>query len=278
MLVCSSERSAHISAACSLASILQGDLGAKVHMASWAQSSQTPAGTGVADLGPLPWLYGRWEAVRRARGKVLIVWSPEATRAYAAWREERATRAEKDGRTKADDGGGAEETSAEAGEESKWNGRRGKGEGAAGREERDIQRESSTVTAAVFAAALACLEAALQEGKGQGVALVYFQGLCHRRDIPKAFGGVPRYRLPRDFRGLIQELGGMRRPAESCWPRLLAKALSVRLAQRLTGRLRALLPRRRKTAEPGASGAAGSGREREPLRGAPRLAEEEEEL
>ncbi|XP_056278117.1 uncharacterized protein LOC130198994 isoform X2 [Pseudoliparis swirei] len=278
LLVCSSERSAHISAACSLASILQGDLGAKVHMASWAQSSQTPAGTGVADLGPLPWLYGRWEAVRRARGKVLIVWSPEATRAYAAWREERATRAEKDGRTKADDGGGAEETSAEAGEESKWNGRRGKGEGAAGREERDIQRESSTVTAAVFAAALACLEAALQEGKGQGVALVYFQGLCHRRDIPKAFGGVPRYRLPRDFRGLIQELGGMRRPAESCWPRLLAKALSVRLAQRLTGRLRALLPRRRKTAEPGASGAAGSGREREPLRGAPRLAEEEEEL
>ncbi|TNN48257.1 hypothetical protein EYF80_041527 [Liparis tanakae] len=269
LLVCSSERSAHISAACSLASILQGELGANVHMASWAQSSQTPPGTGVADLGPLPWLYGRWEAVRRARGKALIVWSPDATRAYAAWREERATRAE-------------EAKGVEAGEESKSNGgrpRRGKEES----EERDVQRESSTVTAAVFAAALACLEGALQEGKGHGVALVYFQGLCHRRDIPEAFGGVPRYRLPRDFRGLIQELGGMRRLTESgrprrrCWPRLLAKALSVRLAQRLTDRLRALLPRRNK-AEPGASGVApGSGREREPLRGAPRVAEEEEE-
>lgn len=91
LVVCSSEQSAHVSAVCALASILQGELSATVHMALWAQSSQTQAGSGVADLGPLPWLYGQWEAVRKAQGKVLIVWSPEATKAYEKWKEERAS-------------------------------------------------------------------------------------------------------------------------------------------------------------------------------------------
>uniref|UniRef100_A0A8C3AEW5 Interleukin 17 receptor E n=1 Tax=Cyclopterus lumpus TaxID=8103 RepID=A0A8C3AEW5_CYCLU len=290
LLVCTSERSAHISAVCSLASILQGELGAKVHLALWAQSSQTQAGTGVADLGPLPWLYGRWEAVREARGKALIVWSPDATRTYVKWREERARMDQNEGEV--EDRSGAEKTRVEVEEDLKLNGRRlwkCKKEKAAGRvkscEEKDwnIQRESSTVIAPVFTAALACLEGALQEGKGQGVALVYFQGLCHRRDIPKTFRGVPRYCLPQDFRGLIQELGGMRRLTESgtfrwhCWPRLLSKALSVWLAQRLASRLQTLLlPRtqwKRKTPGPSVASSPEATEEREPLRGAPRRAE-----
>ncbi|XP_068454380.1 interleukin-17 receptor E [Clinocottus analis] len=247
LLVCSSEQSAHISAVCSLASVLQGELSAKVHMALWAQSSQTQAGAGVADLGPLPWLYGQWEAVREARGKVLIIWSPEATRTYEKWRDESA-RMDPNERTMEDC------SIAEAEEALKSNERRlghCKKEKPAAPDDKDwnVRREPSSVIAPVFAAALARLEGALQEGKGQGVALVYFQGLCHRRDIPKNFRRVPRYCLPQDFRGLLQELGGMRRRTGTekfrwhCWPRrLLTKALSVWLARQLTRRLQTLLP------------------------------------
>lgn len=101
----------------------------------------------------------------------------------------------------------------------------------------------------VFTAALACLEGALHRGKGQEVAIVYFQGLCHSRDIPKAFRGVPRFCLPQDFWGLIQELGEMRRQTKTgkyrwhCWPRLLSKGLSAWLARRLAERLQTLLPK-----------------------------------
>ncbi|XP_068585884.1 interleukin-17 receptor E-like protein [Cebidichthys violaceus] len=268
LLVCSSEQSAHISAVGSLASILQGELSAKVHMALWAQSSKEQTGTGVADLGPLPWLYGQWEAVREARGKVLIVWSPEATKTYVRWREERANMDKKE--RKEEDYSRAEvrreKIRVEVEEDFNFNGRRQcKKEKAAGcvkfceDKDWDVQREPSAVIAPVFTAALACLEGALQEGKGQGVGLVYFQGLGHRRDIPKTFRGVPRYCLPQDFRALIQELGGMRRQTEAgksrwrCWPRLLSKVLSMWLAQKLTHRLQTLLPQTpgKKTRGPG---------------------------
>lgn len=264
LLVCSSEQSAHVSAVCSLASILQGELCATVHMALWAQSSQTQAGTGtgVADLGPLPWLYGQWEAVRKAQGKMLIIWSPEAKKTYEQWREERANMDNNERKmkdySKADVSHG--KMRVEVDEDFKLNGKRlGKyKKEKAARKKSSVklcdekscytQREPSTVIAPVFTAALACLEGSLQEGKGQGVALVYFQGLCHSRDIPKALRGVPRYSLPQDFRGLIQELGGMRRRTKTgkfrwhCWPRLLSKVLSIWLARQLAQRLQTLLP------------------------------------
>ncbi|XP_073325483.1 interleukin-17 receptor E [Pagrus major] len=247
LLVCSSEQSAHVSAVCALASILQGELSATVHLALWALSSQTQtgAGTGVADLGPLPWLYGRWEAVRKAQGKVLIVWSPEAKKSYETWREERVNM----GKNERDC------SKAEVGNHLKLNERKCKKEKTAGDcvklcDDKDwyTQKEPSTVIAPVFTAALACLEGALQGCKGQGVALVYFQGRCHSRDIPKAFRGVPRYCLPQDLGGLIQELGGMRRQTQTgkfswqCWPRLMSKVLSVWLARQLAQRLQTLLP------------------------------------
>ena len=91
LLVGSSEQSPHVTALCTLASILEGELNATVHLSLWAQSSQTEAGAqkGLADLGPLPWLYGQWEAVSKAQGRVLIVWSPEAKEIYKKWKEER---------------------------------------------------------------------------------------------------------------------------------------------------------------------------------------------
>ncbi|XP_029291692.1 LOW QUALITY PROTEIN: uncharacterized protein LOC115010921 [Cottoperca gobio] len=256
LLVCSSEQSAHISAVCALASILQGELSAAVHMALCSQSSQTGTGTGVADLGPLPWLYGQWEAVLKAQGKVLIIWSPEATEAYENWREERANVDESE-RKMRDYSKAEAEIKVE--EDSKLNERRlvnCKKEKAAGKKHVNLcddkdwctQREPSTVIAPVFKAALACLEGALQECKGQGVVLVYFQGFCHSRDIPKAFRGVPRFCLPQDFSGLTQELGGRRRETQTgnfrwhCLPRLLSKVLSIWLARQLSQRLQTLLP------------------------------------
>lgn len=223
-------------------------------MALCAQSSQRQDGvkTGVADLGPLPWMYGQWEAMRKAQGKVLIVWSPEAKKTYEKWREE--TNMDKNERKKEDDS--KAKTRDEAEEHSKPNGRRlgkykkGKKEGVNLCDDEDwyTQDKPSAVIAPMFTAALACLEGVLHTCKDQGVAFVYFQGLGHSRDIPKVFRGVPRYCLPHDFRGLIQELGGMRRQTKTgqfswhCWPRLMSKVQLLWLGQQLANRLQTLLP------------------------------------
>ncbi|KAM7404937.1 hypothetical protein PAMP_012240 [Pampus punctatissimus] len=252
LLVCSSEQSAHVSAVCALASILQGELSATVHMALWALSSQRQA-TGVADLGPLPWFHGQWEAIRKAQGKVLIIWSPEAKKTYEKWKKERANMGKNVTKIEDHSKGNIREG---VEEDSKLNGRslakckKGKKDCVKLCDDEDLytHNEPSTVIAPVFTAALACLEGVLQEGKDQGVALVYFQCLGHSRDIPKTFRGVPRYCLPQDFRGLIQELGGKTRQTKTgefrwrCWPRLLSKVLSVWLARQLAHRLQTLLP------------------------------------
>lgn len=257
LLVCSSEQSAHISAVCALASILQGELSAPVHLALWALRSQTKDGAqaGVADLGPLPWLYGQWEAVGKEQGKVLIVWSSEAKKTYEKWKEGKRnpnnteTRHKSDSRSKLEHEGHREN----AVERPKLKRQKQKDRAHSCEEE----KEPCTVIAPVFMAALACLEGALQRRNGQGVAFVYFQGFCHNRDIPKAFRGIPRYCLPQDFRGLIQELGAMRRPSRTgrfshhCLPRLLSKIMSVWLARRLAQKLQTLLPQTQGKKKPG---------------------------
>ncbi|CAB1336194.1 unnamed protein product [Coregonus sp. 'balchen'] len=224
LLVCSSEQSAHVSAVCALASFLQGELCAEVRMALWAQSS-IGAGpgaverswAGVAELGPVPWLYGQWEAVREAGGQMLIVWSAEAKESYRSWREEREggdrREGEKTGGSKGEEmqrgerGGeemeGLEKTRGEQEQAGMKKGGEWKEESRSGEE-----REPSSVTGPVFRAALSCLQGALEgEGRVHGFTIVYFQGLCHSRDIPKDLRGVPRYCLPQDFGGLIRELG-----------------------------------------------------------------------
>ncbi|XP_053281360.1 uncharacterized protein LOC128442805 [Pleuronectes platessa] len=243
LLVCSSEQSAHVSAVCALASVLQGELKATVHMALWA--TQTEARTGVADVGPLPWLYGQWESMRKAQGRVLIIWSPDAKTTYEKWK----------GRENMDKNEIKKEKGADVQEDYEINGRRlgkskKKKERAARKEDcvKDLypQREACSVIAPVFAGALACLQGSLQQCRGQGVAIVYFQGYCQRRDIPKSLRDVPRYCLPQDFRGLIQELGGMQRESKSkghCWPRLFSKVQSIWLARQLAHRLQTLLQR-----------------------------------
>uniref|UniRef100_A0A674NQ57 SEFIR domain-containing protein n=1 Tax=Takifugu rubripes TaxID=31033 RepID=A0A674NQ57_TAKRU len=251
LLVCSSEQSAHISAVCALASILQGELSATVHMALWALTSQTKDGAraGVADLGPLPWLYGQWEAVVKEQGKVLIVWSSEAKTTYEKWKEQR----KKGNKTVMSHNNYSkfekahEKLQENTVEYSKTKRKRQKDPGQSCND-KDSQEEPCTVIAPVFMAALACLEGAIKKHKGQGVALVYFQGFCHNRDIPKAFRGVPRYCLPQDFRGLLQELGATQGPIKTgnfgshCVPRLLSKVMSVWLARRLAQKLQTLIP------------------------------------
>ncbi|XP_014000875.1 uncharacterized protein [Salmo salar] len=261
LLVCSSELSAHVSPVCALASILQGELCAEVRMALWAQISNGDgpgamerSGAGVAELGPVPWMYGQWEAVREAGGRVLIIWSPEAKESYKSWREERDGGSRRDGKKTGGSKGEEMRQGESGGEELKGlektrdkqeqagmkKGVEWKEEGRSGEEE----REPSSVTGPVFRAALSCLQGALQgTGKSHGFALVYFQDLCHSRDIPKDLRGVPRYCLPRDFGGLIRELGGMARGRNNvigswhCWPRLLSKTLSLWLARRLTHKM-----------------------------------------
>ncbi|XP_026188942.1 interleukin-17 receptor E [Mastacembelus armatus] len=243
LVVCSSEQSAHVSAVCALASMLQGELSATVHLALWSHSSQRQAGAttgnGVADLGPLPWLYGQWEVVREEQGKVLIIWSPEAKKIYETWTEERENR-DKNERNK--DNSKADISHRDVKEDYKL----------CDDEDWYSQTAPSTVITSVFAAALACLESSLQQCKGKGVAIVYFQGLGHSKDIPKALRGVPQYCLPQDFRGLIQELGGMRRRTKNsklgwhCWSRLLSKVLLIWLARQLAHRLQTLLEKRKK--------------------------------
>ncbi|KAJ8394778.1 hypothetical protein AAFF_G00041330 [Aldrovandia affinis] len=227
LLVCSSEQIPQVSAVCALASLLQGELCAGVRMALWAQNTG-----GVAKLGPLPWLYGQYEAIRGAGGRVLIAWSPEAREAYQSWRKEEhseveETHKEERGKDKRkDEDLLGEETAKEH-----------KGE-------KSGQREPSSVTVPILRAALTCLQGELQGGReGHGFALVYFEGLSHSRDIPSELRGVPRYCLPQDFGGLVQELrggtAGGRRPAGcQCWAGMLSKILALRLAQRL----RAWLP------------------------------------
>lgn len=256
LLVCSSEQSAHVTAVCALASLLQGELSATVHMALCAQSSQTQTGakTRVADLGPLPWLHGQWEAMRQAQGKVLIVWSPEAKRTFEKWKEKRMDM-EKKRKNHSKTGVRHEETREE--EENPKRLKNCEKEKATEKQEcvklcynkdRSPQREPSIVIAPVFMAALACLEGALQGCRGQEVALVYFQGICQSRDIPEALRSIPRYCLPLNFRGLIQELGGTRRQTKTghfcwhCWPSFMSKVLSIWLARQLAQRLQTLLP------------------------------------
>uniref|UniRef100_A0A3P9NYB2 SEFIR domain-containing protein n=1 Tax=Poecilia reticulata TaxID=8081 RepID=A0A3P9NYB2_POERE len=260
LLVCSSDQSAHVSAVCALASILHEELDAPVHTALWTQSSQTQAqnGASVADLGPLPWLYGQWEAVRKAQGKMLIMWSPEAKRTYQRWRVNRVDM---------DNSWRTDKIRAPVHDHLKVTGSRVEkdinekcieSERANCFEDEDSQKEPSTVIKPVFVAALASLEAALLEGKGKDVAIVYFQGLCHSRDIPHAFKGVPRFCLPQEFSGLIQELAEVREGTKSaevrwrCWPRLLSKVLSVWLARQLTQRLQTVLPQTRAQRVPSA--------------------------
>lgn len=220
-----------------------------VHTALWQQNSQRQAGNGasVADLGPIPWLYGQWDAVCKAQGKVLIFWSPEAKRSYERWKMKRGSMDKNEANLNHERKAAQENLKLKG----KW-----RKEKSSGRkccvtlfEDKDwsSQKEPSTVMEPVFTAALASLEGALQEGKGKDVAIVYFQGLCHSRDIPKAFRGVPRYCLPQDFSDLLQELAEVRGMENSefrrsCGHRLLSKVMSMWLARQLARRLRMVLP------------------------------------
>ncbi|XP_041130766.1 interleukin-17 receptor E-like isoform X2 [Polyodon spathula] len=68
----------------------------------------------------------------------------------------------------------------------------------------------------IFQAALACLHSDVESGRAGGYTLVYFDG--SKRDIPDSFKGVPRFKLPRQGGGLLQELH--RGDTRACWLRL----------------------------------------------------------
>uniref|UniRef100_A0A8C2L7W3 SEFIR domain-containing protein n=1 Tax=Cyprinus carpio TaxID=7962 RepID=A0A8C2L7W3_CYPCA len=226
LLVCSSDDAAHVAAVCSLASGLQGELLMDVRLAQW--------GSSLAQLGPVPWLYGQCQAVQKAGGLVLIAWSPDAHQAFLR-------------RAKSDWVAGSQfsETglySAAEEEEQK----------CCDGEWMEKPVESSSITAPVLDAALCCLWTGLHsDGHARGFGLVCFQGLNNNSSstyIPKQLRCVPKYCLPKDLSSLIHDLAdswdgsGEAQGSGRCWPRLLSKALSFFMSRQLAPRLEAGLP------------------------------------
>ena len=211
LLVCSSGQPAHVSAVCALASILQGELCAAVRMALWSQSSERKSGAGaagaggpapgngVADVGPLPWLYGEWDAVQRAQGKVLVVWSHEAKQLYERMRGQKTERRKREGTRQGEAKRGRAMDDLEE-EEEDWKLKermltRGTEKAILLAEDETAEATSfdgSSITWPVLRATLARLQGALQEpGRSHPVVLISLSGLSHNRDIPNELRGVP---------------------------------------------------------------------------------------
>ncbi|XP_066555565.1 uncharacterized protein LOC136746745 [Amia ocellicauda] len=173
----------------------------------------------------------------------------ERGRRKRRWRrgkKEEGTSGDGEKETRREGRGREEEALGRAGERKRVNreekeqaGREGESLEGRGREHR-----RNSVTGVVLSAALACLHSELAEGGGAGgFVLVYFEGLGHSRDIPERLRALPRYKLPRDFAGLVGELnraGGGRggegvRRGSGCWLcwTLLSKILALRLARQL---------------------------------------------
>ncbi|XP_077053367.1 uncharacterized protein LOC143703142 [Siphateles boraxobius] len=215
LLVCSSNGSPHVSAVCSLASGLQGVLCMDVRLAQWMQCNPQSS---LAQLGPVPWLYGQCRAVQKAGGLVLIAWSPDAHRAYLRWRNSEG---------KAKFSAVEEEEEEEEAEEEECM-------------EKPI--ELSCITAPVFNAALSCLWMGIRsDGYAQGFRLVSFQNNNNNTFIPKRLRCVRKYCLPKDLSSLIHDLTGSN-TRWRCWPRLLSKALSFFTSRQLAPTLAAKLP------------------------------------
>lgn len=204
LLVCSSNDAAHVAAVCSLASGLQGELLMDVRLAQWASS--------LAQLGPVPWLYGQCQAVQKAGSLVLIAWSPDAQQAFLR-------------RMQSDRVAGPELFS----------------ETGLYEEEEQKRMESSSITAPVLNAALSCLWTGIHsDGHGRGFGLLCFQGLNSSTYIPKPLRCVPKYCLPKDLSSLLHDLAEPTRARGSgqCWPLLLSKALAFFMWPQLTPRLK----------------------------------------
>ncbi|CAM4713421.1 unnamed protein product [Leuciscus chuanchicus] len=217
LLVCSSNGSPHVSAVCSLASGLQGALCMDVRLAQWMQCHPQSS---LAQLGPVPWLYGQCRAVQKAGGLVLIAWSPDAHRAYLRWRNS-------EGKAKFS---AVEEEEEEEEEEAE--------------EEECMEKpiEMSCITAPVFNAALSCLWMGIRsDGYARGFRLVSFQNNNNNTFIPKRLRCVRKYCLPKDLSSLIQDLTGSN-TRWRCLPRLLSKALSFFVSRQLAPTLAAKLP------------------------------------
>ncbi|ROI74335.1 Interleukin-17 receptor E [Anabarilius grahami] len=227
LLVCSSNDTAHITAVCSLASGLQGELYMDVRLAQWMQCHPQFS---LAQLGPVPWLYGQCQAVQKAGGLVLIAWSPDALRAYLRWRKsERKAELCKTGLYSA----------VEEEEEEQL---------CCDEECMEKPMESSSITAPVFNAALSCLWTGIRgDCHGRGFGLVCFPSLNNNITcIPKRLRCVRKYCLPKDLPSLINDLTGSQdgtgKTKGRCWPRLLSKALSLCVSRQLAPRLEAKLP------------------------------------
>ncbi|KAK2899111.1 hypothetical protein Q8A67_010529 [Cirrhinus molitorella] len=233
LLVCSSSDPGHIAAVCSLASGLQRELFMDVRLAQWTQCHPQSS---LAQLGPVPWLYGQCQAVQKAGGHVLIAWSPDAHQAFLRWRKNYSV------------------TGSELCETGLYSAVKEEEQICCDREWLEKPVESSSITASVFNTALSCLWTGIRsDGHGRGFGLVCFQGLNNNNNnssnyIPKQLRCVQKYCLPKDLSSLIDDLAGTwdgagkAQGSGRCWPRLLSKVLSFFMSRQLASRLEAGLP------------------------------------
>lgn len=199
-----------------------------VRLAQWAQCHPQSS---LAQLGPVPWLYGQCRAVQKAGGLVLIAWSPYAHQAFLRWR-------------KSDLVAGSETGLYSALEK--------KEQMCCDEEWMEKPVESSSITAPVFNATLSCLSTGIRSNNhGRGFGLLCFQGLNNNSSsayIPKQLRCVRKYCLPKDLSSLIHDLAsswdgaGKAQGRRGCWPRLLSKALLFFMSRQLASRLEAGLP------------------------------------
>ncbi len=172
-----------------------------VRLAQWASS--------LAQLGPVPWLYGQCQAVQKAGSLVLIAWSPDAQQAFLR-------------RTQSDRVAGPKLFS------------------GLYEEEEQKRMESSSIMAPVLNTALSCLWTGIHsDGHGWGFGLLCFQGLSSTY-IPKQLRCVPKYCLPKDLTSSLHDLAEPTgaRGSGRCWPRLLSKALAFFMWRQLAPRLK----------------------------------------
>ncbi|XP_051949796.1 interleukin-17 receptor E-like [Xyrauchen texanus] len=235
LLVCSSDNTAHVTSVCSLASGLQEELFMDVRLAQWVQCRSQAS---LAQLGPVPWLCGQCHAVQKAGGVVLIAWSPDANQSYLRWRKNDSVAlgncASKLCKASMNDGVDDLCEDEKMCYDEEW------------MEQRQL---TTSITAPVFNAALACLWAGIHSGDhGRGFGLVCFQGLNNNSDIPKHLRCIRKYCLPRNLPSLIHDLGssidgmGKTKGSWRCWSCLVSKARSFLASRQLAPRLEVGLP------------------------------------
>ncbi|XP_028680387.1 interleukin-17 receptor E isoform X2 [Erpetoichthys calabaricus] len=80
LLVYSADSEEYVSLICTLASLLREQFCCQVRLDCWDHA-------GLAQLGPLPWLYRQQQVIKNQHGRILLVWSQGSQTLYENWKK-----------------------------------------------------------------------------------------------------------------------------------------------------------------------------------------------